>query len=223
MGLLLGSNPVVKNADFPVAAGVQAAGGNARQHNGRHAGHAAHLFLALGLEFMQAGKRGIDLYQFLPLFVQEHQALIAPRGREEFGPGHEVGAVVFARRGVHPGCGIIRLAQRLDDIVPERPGAFGLKIDAEGFEKEVLLGATRVLKQCNWVVCEASMSPRFVGDPLFAGIYRILDKAGFVFRTTIFSCLLFAFSALGRGVVRRRLVRRRAVNRRHRRGRRCAR
>ena len=75
--------------------------------------------------------------------------------------------------------------RRLDEIVPERPGAFGLKIDAEGFEKEVLLGAPRVLKQCNWVVCETSMSPRFVGDPLFAGIYRILDKAGFVFRDFI--------------------------------------
>ena len=105
MGFLLGRNPIIENADFAVAGSIQAAGGYTRQHNGRHAGHAAHLFLALGLEFMQAGKRGIDLYQFLPLFVQEHQALIAPRGREEFGPGHEVGAVVFTLQHLVHTCG----------------------------------------------------------------------------------------------------------------------
>lgn len=74
---------------------------------------------------------------------------------------------------------------RLDDIIPEIPGSIGFKIDAEGFEREVLLGAPRILAQSAWVVCEISMSPRFVGDPLFAGVYPILDAAGFAFRDFI--------------------------------------
>ena len=53
----------------------------------------------------------------------------------------------------------------LDEMVQDRQlkGPFGVKIDTEGFELEVVRGATAVLKACQFVITETSTSKRFEG------------------------------------------------------------
>lgn len=55
----------------------------------------------------------------------------------------------------------------IDQIVSETRFSaeeFGLKIDTEGYELEALKGATKTLKKCKFVVCEASIEKRFEGS-----------------------------------------------------------
>ena len=49
------------------------------------------------------------------------------------------------------------VVQRLDDLSEAYPGAAGLKIDTEGFETEVLQGASETLKRCQFVILELSL------------------------------------------------------------------
>lgn len=51
----------------------------------------------------------------------------------------------------------------LDEIAADYPGRVGLKIDTEGFEYEVLQGASETLKRCDFVILELSLTPRFDG------------------------------------------------------------
>ena len=55
---------------------------------------------------------------------------------------------------------------RVDDIVKEHTltGPFGLKIDTEGYELEVLRGADETLASCAFVITETSTSERFQGS-----------------------------------------------------------
>ncbi|KIT15556.1 FkbM family methyltransferase [Jannaschia aquimarina] len=62
----------------------------------------------------------------------------------------------------------------LDRITQGRPGPFGLKIDTEGHEIEVLKGATETLKRCEFVIAEVSIKKRFAGG------YRFSDMIGFM-------------------------------------------
>jgi FkbM family methyltransferase len=74
---------------------------------------------------------------------------------------------------------------RLDDLVAPGSDSIGLKIDVEGFEREVLKGAERLMPQIQWIVAEVSMAPRFEHDPLFHGIYDLLRENGFLFRDIV--------------------------------------
>jgi FkbM family methyltransferase len=51
----------------------------------------------------------------------------------------------------------------LDDLTGERAldAPFGLKIDTEGFELQVIRGATRTLERCDFVITETSTAERF--------------------------------------------------------------
>ena len=53
----------------------------------------------------------------------------------------------------------------IDEMVASRKleGPFGLKIDTEGFELEVLRGAPATLKDCQFVITETSTAKRFEG------------------------------------------------------------
>jgi FkbM family methyltransferase len=73
----------------------------------------------------------------------------------------------------------------LDDVLPELHGRIGLKIDAEGYELEILKGSAATLAKTIWVVAEISLHPRFDGDPLFDGVYSELRRHGFVFRDIV--------------------------------------
>jgi FkbM family methyltransferase len=56
---------------------------------------------------------------------------------------------------------------------------FGLKIDTEGFELEVLKGAERTLEQTEFVIAEVSVKKRFVHSYRFSDVVAFLGSQGF--------------------------------------------
>jgi FkbM family methyltransferase len=60
-----------------------------------------------------------------------------------------------------------------------RQGPCVIKIDTEGSELEVLKGATTALKQCQLLIIELSIFPRFIGEGRFAEIVSFLHAQGF--------------------------------------------
>ena len=58
-------------------------------------------------------------------------------------------------------------------------GPFGLKLDSEGFELEIVKGATRLLAETQFVVAEVSVAPRFEGGYTFAEFVALMDQRGF--------------------------------------------
>jgi FkbM family methyltransferase len=56
-----------------------------------------------------------------------------------------------------------------------------LKLDVQGYELEVLLGARATLAQCDAVVAEVSFATRYERAPTFDAIYRHLHDGGWAF------------------------------------------
>lgn len=54
-----------------------------------------------------------------------------------------------------------------------------LKLDVQGYELEVLAGATACLKSCDFVLMEASLIPVNTGCPLIADVIRFMDEKNF--------------------------------------------
>lgn len=70
--------------------------------------------------------------------------------------------------------------RRLDDICPLSPtDRVLLKIDVQGFEREVLLGAPRVLGACRAIISEMSLAPLYEGQVLAREMWELLDQKGF--------------------------------------------
>ncbi|WP_422039298.1 FkbM family methyltransferase [Roseibium sp.] len=72
--------------------------------------------------------------------------------------------------------------KKLDQVIGESEpdsAKFGLKIDTEGHELEVLKGATETLKKCEFVVCEASIEKRFNDSYNFSDLIVFMDSRGF--------------------------------------------
>lgn len=67
----------------------------------------------------------------------------------------------------------------LDSIIPIEDKTYGLKIDTEGADLDVLLGATEVLKKCSWVICEVSVLERFVNSYKFEDIILFMKEHNF--------------------------------------------
>jgi len=68
----------------------------------------------------------------------------------------------------------------LDATLGDRYEApFLLKLDVEGYEREVLLGAGRTLARTAMVICEASVATRFEGGYTFAELVSLLAGHGF--------------------------------------------
>lgn len=70
------------------------------------------------------------------------------------------------------------LDQLLDrtDLKP----SFGLKIDTEGYEVEVIRGARKLLDQTEFVIAETSVAPRFEGGYQARELLSALRESGFV-------------------------------------------
>ncbi len=73
---------------------------------------------------------------------------------------------------------------RLDNVLELRKEDQNvlLKIDVQGFEKEVLLGAEGLLDKIALIYVECSFKEFYKGQPLFHEIYELLYKKGFVFK-----------------------------------------
>jgi FkbM family methyltransferase len=56
---------------------------------------------------------------------------------------------------------------------------FGLKIDTEGYELQVIRGAARVLRLTQFVIAEVSVSKRFRHGYRFAEFIALMDSSGF--------------------------------------------
>jgi FkbM family methyltransferase len=59
------------------------------------------------------------------------------------------------------------------------PRPYGLKIDAEGAELEVIHGARETLRDTEFIIVEAGVPPRFEGGYRFAELIAELDNQGF--------------------------------------------
>jgi FkbM family methyltransferase len=69
----------------------------------------------------------------------------------------------------------------LDRLLEERRWTppFGLKIDTEGFEDQVIDGASRLLEQTQFVIAEVSVLERFHESYSFAGFVALMAQRGF--------------------------------------------
>ena len=69
----------------------------------------------------------------------------------------------------------------LDDLFPtlqiESPVL--LKMDVQGFEKEVLLGSKSILSQIEYVLMEASFVPLYNKQPLFSELHSYMNTLGY--------------------------------------------
>jgi FkbM family methyltransferase len=73
--------------------------------------------------------------------------------------------------------------KRLDDIEglnrANVPKEILIKIDTQGFEKEVINGGIKFLQNTKIMIVETSYIPLYKDQPLFADIYLLLNKLGF--------------------------------------------
>jgi FkbM family methyltransferase len=69
----------------------------------------------------------------------------------------------------------------LDKLLDDRAWTppFGLKIDVEGYEHEVIDGATRLLEEAEFVLCEVSVTGRFEGGLSSAELIERFRSHGF--------------------------------------------
>jgi FkbM family methyltransferase len=69
----------------------------------------------------------------------------------------------------------------IDRLAAERDweGPLGLKVDVEGYERQVIEGAAETLSRCEFVIVEASVVGRFEDDPTCSGLIDALRPHGF--------------------------------------------
>jgi hypothetical protein len=67
----------------------------------------------------------------------------------------------------------------LDSFYNEFSENIMLKIDVQGFEKNVLLGATKTLKRAKVLFVEMSLIELYKGEASFSDIVKMLEKKGF--------------------------------------------
>jgi FkbM family methyltransferase len=78
---------------------------------------------------------------------------------------------------------IIVEVKRLDDLMHDitlTPPVL-LKMDVQGFEKEILKGAADCLHQIDYLLFEASFVPMYSGEPLFDEMHSFVKELGFEF------------------------------------------
>lgn len=70
---------------------------------------------------------------------------------------------------------------RLDDLASRLNlvGPVLLKLDVQGYEEQVLKGATETLDKVQWVVLEGSFEELYIGQPLYGKLDEFLRSRGF--------------------------------------------
>ena len=56
-----------------------------------------------------------------------------------------------------------------------------LKIDVQGYEHKVIMGSRNILNMVKVIIIETSFHELYEGQPLFAEIYELLNRLGFVY------------------------------------------
>jgi FkbM family methyltransferase len=76
---------------------------------------------------------------------------------------------------------------RLDNVLPpmELQGPTFIKIDVQGYEREVIAGGRNTIGSASVVLVELSFEELYEGQPLFNEIYDSLRNLGFDFRGTM--------------------------------------
>lgn len=74
--------------------------------------------------------------------------------------------------------------RRLDDITKELQlkTLLLIKMDVQGYEKEVILGGSETFKKASVVFAETSFVPLYTGQPLAEEIRKLLGELGFEYR-----------------------------------------
>jgi FkbM family methyltransferase len=76
---------------------------------------------------------------------------------------------------------------RLDQAIPPEavgPGCL-LKIDAQGYESEVIAGASGLLDRIDWLIAELSFRPLYDGERPFLEVINDLEEKGFRFERPV--------------------------------------
>jgi len=56
-----------------------------------------------------------------------------------------------------------------------------LKVDVQGYEHKVIDGSRNILNMVKVIIIETSFHELYEGQPLFAEIYELLNRLGFVY------------------------------------------
>lgn len=76
-------------------------------------------------------------------------------------------------------CQVISLDTFIDGMFSDRTTLFGLKMDTQGFELEVLKGLRTRLDSIRVIVCEMSLSPLYAGAPTMPELCEYIARLGF--------------------------------------------
>jgi FkbM family methyltransferase len=73
--------------------------------------------------------------------------------------------------------------RRLDDIMADEQllDPVLVKIDVQGYERNVVVGGRTILERAQYLICEISFKELYKGQPLFDDIYEDLSSLGFKF------------------------------------------
>ena len=67
----------------------------------------------------------------------------------------------------------------LDNLIIDKSKTFGLKVDTEGADLDVLQGSIELLKHCKWVICEVSVLERFENSYKFEDVINFMKQQSF--------------------------------------------
>lgn len=107
----------------------------------------------------------------LTLPRRRRRTAISRASLQAFAPGYASEFDGFTERPVR--------VRTLDDLSDGLTGPFGVKIDTEGHELEVISGGAATLSQTVFVLAEVSLRPRFVGGYRFSELIAAMGAHGF--------------------------------------------
>ena len=91
---------------------------------------------------------------------------------------HSVAAPDSVYNGVET-CRVIALDDYIESTFSDPTVTFGLKIDTQGYEAQVLMGARRSFSRIRVIMCEMSLVLLYEGAPTMAELCRLLVEAGY--------------------------------------------
>ena len=96
-------------------------------------------------------------------------------------PGNDPHAAAAGTRVVtHEQTAVERLDSVLPRLMPDVDQPLFLKLDTQGYELQVLAGATGVMPRISAMLIECSLSQLYAGAPLIGDIFRWTEQAGLI-------------------------------------------